>query len=95
MPPTEILETVSAGDFDLMKRHFNEEPWGPWRDNLHAGLIVSAVVNAFRGEKTRAYTYQDFMFVDEQTAMERAQAEQKRKAQQLIELFTHMSKVKH
>lgn len=74
IPPTEIEQEVSAADVDLMLRYYAVEPWGPWRDNAHAGVVAAAVANAFRGEKQRAFSYDDFMLVDEETR-ERKRAE--------------------
>lgn len=33
-------------EFDLLCRYWEEEPWGPWRDNLHAAIISRAVLQA-------------------------------------------------
>ena len=44
-PPSE-LQNLPASDIDLMERYWHEEPWGPWRDSLHAGIVASSVINA-------------------------------------------------
>ena len=43
--PSEVRD-MSASDLQLMDRYWQEEPWGAYRDNLHAGIVASAVVNA-------------------------------------------------
>ena len=40
------------------------EPWGPYRDNIHAGLIAATVANVYRKKNTQALTHEDFMLVD-------------------------------
>lgn len=37
---------MPATDYDLLARYWREEPWGPWRDNLHAAIIARAVIKA-------------------------------------------------
>lgn len=39
------------------------EPWGPKRDNMHAGIVAAALANSFRGKKQQPVTHQDFMFM--------------------------------
>jgi hypothetical protein len=34
---------MPARDYELMSRYWNEEPWGSWRDNIHAALIAAEV----------------------------------------------------
>lgn len=55
------LGSLPATDFHLMARYWAEEPWGPYRDNLHAGLIASAVINASGRAKKEARPEQ-FLF---------------------------------
>lgn len=37
------MQEIPAPDFDLLVRFYQEEPWGPWRDNVHAALIAREV----------------------------------------------------
>jgi hypothetical protein len=49
-PPSEITE-LGATDFDLLHRYWNEEPWGPWRDNLHTAILAREVRRGnFKGQ---------------------------------------------
>lgn len=32
--------------YELLQRYWTEEPWGPWRDNLHAAIVASEVLRA-------------------------------------------------
>lgn len=34
------MHDLPPQDFDLLLRYWLEEPWGPWRDNLHAAIIA-------------------------------------------------------
>ena len=36
---------MSASDFDLLARYWAHEPWGPWRDNVHAAMIAKELRN--------------------------------------------------
>lgn len=47
-----------------MALFYAEEPWGPWRDNVHAALIASTIRNVFRKKGTRAVDWNDFMLVN-------------------------------
>ena len=42
------------------------EPWGPYRDNIHAGLICSILANVNRRKGSPETTYEDFMLVDKE-----------------------------
>jgi hypothetical protein len=50
---------------------YRRDPWGTWRDNAHAAVIATIMGNAFRGKDTRPLGYEDFMFVDPETAEKR------------------------
>ena len=48
--PSEV-EDIGASDYDLLWRHWLEEPWGPFRDNMHAAMIAREVrKTAFKGD---------------------------------------------
>lgn len=50
LPPSEV-EELGSTDFDMLRRYWLEEPWGPWRDNLHAALIAREVRRGnFKGQ---------------------------------------------
>lgn len=42
LSPTEVGE-MPARDFELLTRFYQQEPWGPWRDNMHAAIIAAEV----------------------------------------------------
>lgn len=58
------LETeMGAGEYARWWRFWQSEPWGPTRDNMHAGMIAAAVVNsrANRPRNGKLATFKDFM----------------------------------
>ncbi len=58
---------MGASDFDLLQRYWIEEPWGAYRDNVHAAIIAREVR---RGTIKGAHAIKDFML---QTAERKAQ----------------------
>lgn len=67
-PPSEV-RTLPVSDVQLLTLYWQEEPWGPVRDNMHAALSASATVNALeqvarqlgaKGRHRRS-TWKDFM----------------------------------
>jgi hypothetical protein len=51
---------MGAGEFARWQRYWAEEPWGPWRDNMHAAMLTAAVLNSTPGRK-KAVKPDDFM----------------------------------
>lgn len=51
-------------------RYWNEEPWGPWRDNAHAGVIASVLANIHRKKGAPAFKYDQFLLKNERFAKE-------------------------
>lgn len=51
------VEELPASDFDLLSRLWEDEPWGPWRDNLHFSMLIREVLRAggFRPPKVDAF----------------------------------------
>lgn len=76
LAPSEVEQMPSA-DYELLARYWLQEPWGPWRDNLHAAIIARAVVSPHVKKGTRI-DLADFMLrhpeevAEEQAAKRRA-----------------------
>lgn len=66
---------MPATDFDLLALYWRAEPWGPWRDNLHAALIAREVRRPAFGKDQRKNVLSDFMIRDPE---ERAKEGQKK-----------------
>jgi len=45
-------------------RFWRMEPWGPYRDNIHAGLIAATIANVHRGKNARPISHDVFMLTD-------------------------------
>jgi hypothetical protein len=60
--PSEVA-SIPVEDYDLLLRFWEVEPWGAWRDNLHAAIIAREVR---RPQMRRGATTQldDFMVMD-------------------------------
>lgn len=58
---------MPAREFDEWRAYYAVEPFGAYRDNMHAGLIASVLVNAHRKRSARPATWRDFVFVDKET----------------------------
>ncbi len=40
---------------------YNQDPWGPERADLNAGIISATIANVNRGKNQKAYAPKDFM----------------------------------
>jgi Protein of unknown function (DUF4035) len=79
---------MSVRELDDWAAYWQVEPWGPWRDNVHAGLIASVVANVNRRSGSRAFSYVDFMLADRDPAAEKA------KAANIVSFFRRAAKPK-
>lgn len=52
---------MDAAEFDGWQRYYAVEPFGAYRDNLHAGIIASAVINSTAGRRGRSVSPGDFV----------------------------------
>lgn len=66
MPQTDIENNVSARDVAEMEHFYAEEPWGSWRDNAHAGMIVSAINQIW--SRRKKIEFKPFMLGNETAA---------------------------
>lgn len=57
----ELNASLTYNEFRAWEAFYNLEPWGPARDNMHAGIIAAAVLNPHRKRGQRPATYADFM----------------------------------
>jgi hypothetical protein len=55
---------MGSSELEEWRAFWLREPWGPYRDNVHAALICSLIANAFRGKSSRPISYQEFMLSD-------------------------------
>jgi hypothetical protein len=76
LAPSEVRR-IAAKDYDLLAKYWKVEPWGSYRDNLHAGLIAREVRRPYLKDPTRN-PLEDFMIV---TPEERAAAIEQQRQQ--------------
>lgn len=56
----ELEATLGAAELDDWYAYWGEEPWGAYRDNVHAGLIAAACLAPYQKPGSKV-TYEDFM----------------------------------
>ncbi len=59
-PPSEV-EALPVTDLTLLAAYWADEPWGPWRDNVHAAIVAAAVINSSNPPPKRPVNYTRFM----------------------------------
>jgi hypothetical protein len=64
---------MPARDVVLLSRYWAEEPWGAWRDNLHAAIIAREVARLTRRRGARI-ELKDFMVVNTERRRQDAQS---------------------
>lgn len=71
----ELETTLGASELDDWYSYWSEEPWGAWRDNVHAGLIAAACLSPYQKPGHRV-THEDFMLksADKRRADDTAQS---------------------
>ena len=67
------LDALPARELERWAQYWSEEPWGAYRDNLHAALIASELWKVNLDPKERAkVSAANFMFEHEDDLKERA-----------------------
>jgi len=74
MTKQELVQRMSSTEFSDWVEFWRREPWGPIRDNMHAGVIASTIANRMRGRNAKATTMQDFMLVTPEQDAEQKQS---------------------
>lgn len=54
---------MPSTEFDLWQQYWNQEPWGPYRDNLHTGIIAAMTYNMQRPKGKPPLHAKDFVMV--------------------------------
>lgn len=76
VPPSHIEQWASR-DVALLARYWNEEPWGPVRDNMHAALIAREVRRPWLKDPSKN-SLDDFMIMQREARIEQQREEQTR-----------------
>lgn len=56
-----MVRQIGASEYDLLLRYWKQEPWGPWRDNLHAAILAREVRRSWA---KGPHELSDFMVID-------------------------------
>lgn len=69
-PPSEV-RALPMSDLALLSRYWAHEPWGAWRDNVHAGFIAAAITNGGMRRPKKPVAWKDFMLKPPPSTLER------------------------
>lgn len=87
-----MVVKMAATDFDLLARFWDHEPWGPWRDNMHAALICRELRRPYLKDPMKPTPLGEFMLREpEEIAQEKEEARQGR-VKQLFAGFSAVAK---
>lgn len=62
-----MKESLSQSAYLTWARFWREEPWGPWRDNVHAAIIAREILKGRLKRGARVPPLDSFMLVDPDT----------------------------
>lgn len=71
MTVAELKRRMGSREFGRWIQFYRSEPFGPTRDNLHAGIVASMIYNANRGKRNRPLSAEDFLLMSQRERMER------------------------
>lgn len=92
LTPSEA-EQMPARDYELLLRYWQQEPWGPWRDNLHAA-VIAAEVRRPHLKKGKKVQLDDFMLRHPDDVAEEQEAKRRAATRNLFQLFKAVAKPK-
>lgn len=84
----ELNLTMSAREFAQWMDYFRSEPFGPVRDNLHAGQVTAMLFNANRKKGQRPLSAADFLLMPEKERMHQ-------RTRKTMETMRAIAKMKH
>lgn len=65
------IEMLPNGEYERWKVFYSLEPFGHIRDNIHAGMIASILVNQNLKKGATPYNYHDFMIETDEERREK------------------------
>lgn len=71
----ELERTLTSSEFSEWMAYYELEPFGAWRDNLHAAQIAALLYNVNRERGSPAKSPGDFIYRDRVAAQEEADRE--------------------
>ncbi len=60
-PVGELKRTISSREFTQWLAFYRLDPFGGYRQDVHAGIIASTIANVNRSRKTKAFKVEDFV----------------------------------
>jgi hypothetical protein len=60
--PLAEIDELSDREYRSWLRYWAEEPWGPYRDNMHAAMLAVQILRPHVREGKKAPALEDFMF---------------------------------
>lgn len=79
---------MSARELDDWAAYWQIEPWGAWRDNVHAGLVAAVIANVHRGRGVPAFSHANFMLQQRDPTVDQA------KVANIVSFFRRAAKPK-
>lgn len=72
IPPSDVDE-LAIVDRYLLGRYWAEEPWGAWRDNMHAAIIAREIRRGYMKDRTAPLPLEPFLLrpIDQRQAQNR------------------------
>lgn len=67
----EIETTMPARELTEWGRYYAAEPFGQFRDNLHAGIVAAAILNSNRQRNSPVVSPSDFLLVSREQSRRR------------------------
>ena len=68
------ISGMSSRELDSWQRFWSVEPWGPYRDNMHAGILAASMLAPHVKKGKKPPTWRDFMLKDPATAQRERKA---------------------
>jgi hypothetical protein len=91
IPPSAVGQ-MAATDVDLLARLWDHEPWGPWRDNMHAALICREIRRPYTNDPSKQIPLSVFMLRDPDEIQQERQEQQQTRVKQLFGFFGAVAK---
>lgn len=82
---------MPARDFDLLQRYWLAEPWGPYRDNLHAAMITLQLMRPHL-KKGVSLTIDDLMYKPADVRAEETKTKRERATRNLYGLLRSLAR---
>jgi hypothetical protein len=86
LPPSTVVQMAET-DWNLLARYWDAEPWGPWRDNMHAALICRELRRPHLKDPTSPTPLDVFMLRDPEEIEQIAEEKRHDRVKQLFGFF--------